>query len=52
MDCRKAQNLELTTVKKADILKRKWRKDIEKDTIREERLDEIRLKIKEEKVGN
>ena len=34
---------------KASELKRKWRKDIEKDTIRENNMDEIRLTKKEGK---
>lgn len=34
---------------KASELKRKWRKDREKDTIREMNMDEIRLRDKEKK---
>jgi len=34
---------------KPSKLKAKWRKDIEKDTIRELQMDEIRLNKKEEK---
>jgi len=34
---------------KASKLKHKWRKDIDKDTIREIQMDEIRLRDKEKK---
>jgi len=36
-------------MKKADILKRKWRKDLNYDPMREMNLDEIRLRNKEKK---
>ncbi len=36
---------------KASELKLKWRKDIEKDTQRENAMDEIRLRDKEKKNG-
>lgn len=37
---------------KATELKRKWRKDIEKDALREATMDEIKLRDKEDKSDN